>query len=499
MLQRRREKLAAYSSPSKSPPARGAEDKAALPGSPREAAAERLQRVLQGVGRDASGGPGADSWDEEGWDGWSWEGEGGGEWEGGRAWEGWGGGGEWDGAGTGGASAAASAPARNGTGKAGKGKAGKGKACKGKGKGKGKGKSKGQAKGKDAGASVTAGGNSKGSVGGKGKGKGKGPVPLVGKGKGRGSGKGGGGRSVLTKEWKLDAVPLDCIENGSLWAASEGHRDEVHAQYVQGMQAELLQVFTPKSKSKSPGAAASPKLGPRTPRKETVELIDSKRAYLASIILAPFRRNFENVRRALLDGTKDLLSLSQLDPLMQVAPTECDLETVRKFKGEGPFGECTAYYLSIKDIPDVRARLSTLHLRLTLQTKSDEVRRKLGAIRDCCKQLKSSTKTACVLEVLLGMGNTLNAKKADGFRLSSLLTLVDTVSPNEKEVTLLHFFARTLQEKHAELEHFYEEVPLLGIAAPLDFAQLREEFTRMREVSCCPGCLRCSLTLGTMS
>lgn len=54
------------------------------------------------------------------------------------------------------------------------------------------------------------------------------------------------------------------------------------------------------------------------------------------------------------------------------------------------------------------------------------------------------------------MANAINARRAAGFRLSSLDALLHTKSPHEPSLTLLHFLVRALMEQHPELCSFYE-------------------------------------------
>ena len=79
-------------------------------------------------------------------------------------------------------------------------------------------------------------------------------------------------------------------------------------------------------------------------------------------------------------------------------------------------------------------------------------------------QVQASEPLTRILEVILALGNILNRGStrgnAAGFKLSSLTKLVETKAAN-KSTTLLHYLAKTVEAKSAELVSFAKTLPTL--------------------------------------
>ena len=80
-------------------------------------------------------------------------------------------------------------------------------------------------------------------------------------------------------------------------------------------------------------------------------LIDSKKAYLAGIVLAQFRlkRDFSKLIGALRctadEDTQELLTLSRVQALITILPTDAELAKCSEFKGESSaLGEAELFY-----------------------------------------------------------------------------------------------------------------------------------------------------------
>ena len=101
-------------------------------------------------------------------------------------------------------------------------------------------------------------------------------------------------------------------------------------------------------------------------------------------------------------------------------------------------------------IPRYVQRLKALYFIKTRDERLSETRPKVDDILFACDELKNSNKLKKVLEVVLAFGNVMNRGNrgnAYGFKLSSLNRVVDTKSSAEKEMTLLHYVIKTLEQK----------------------------------------------------
>jgi len=97
-------------------------------------------------------------------------------------------------------------------------------------------------------------------------------------------------------------------------------------------------------------------------------------------------------------------------------------------------GEAELYFKAISGITMVEARHEALKTILGWEGDVEEILTRLCLLRAVCEQLVGSEKLGKVLEILLGMANTINARKTSGFRLASLMNLAKTTSPNNPKV-----------------------------------------------------------------
>ena len=95
-------------------------------------------------------------------------------------------------------------------------------------------------------------------------------------------------------------------------------------------------------------------------------------------------------------------------------------------------------------------RLRTLHYKKKFNIWYNEIKPKILAVLEACKEVQRSKRLRRMLELILAFGNYMNRGQrgnAVGFKLTSLTRIADTKSSCNKNVTLLHFVASTCEEK----------------------------------------------------
>jgi hypothetical protein len=123
------------------------------------------------------------------------------------------------------------------------------------------------------------------------------------------------------------------------------------------------------------------------------------------------------------------------------------------------------FFLEISTVPALASRLKTIVYKLNFPVKLSELKpvsrttltssdllQDIQKIKDASKEVNKSKKFLKVVEVVLYIGNFLNgggAGMALGFRLSTLLKLVDTKTLDNKS-SLLHYLINTLREKYKD-------------------------------------------------
>eukprot|EP00658_Telonema_sp_P-2_P058604 TRINITY_DN4711_c0_g1_i14.p1 TRINITY_DN4711_c0_g1~~TRINITY_DN4711_c0_g1_i14.p1 ORF type:complete len:411 (+),score=127.91 TRINITY_DN4711_c0_g1_i14:221-1453(+) len=276
-----------------------------------------------------------------------------------------------------------------------------------------------------------------------------------------------------TKQWHVLSLP-DAELGQTVFGSRSGGME------IQGKEEEdLLALFKMGGATKS--RTKDPKSGLQQKAEASVGFVDAKKAYLAGIVLAQFKVKQDYGRiAAALSGDPDeqgLLTASRVQGLLSVLPTKAELDKCIGYKGKVKLlGEAEQFYRAVGRVTRLEARLRLFEMKLSFEHSMDSVKQQAATLQLGCDQLRGSSSLAQVLELLLGMANTINRRKVNGFRLASLLTLVDTKSTANAKVTLLHFLAKVLWAKHRELYDFDLDLQGVHAAARLDLEVIRSEF-----------------------
>ena len=152
-----------------------------------------------------------------------------------------------------------------------------------------------------------------------------------------------------------------------------------------------------------------------------VNLIDPRRAQNISIALTGSRLPIPAIVAALLSCDAAVLSVERLQSLIACHPDAVEAKQVKAYTGdEALLGLAERYIRAVAAVPRCATRLQVLLFLATW----NEARENLGAqcrlLTTACEELRGSGRVASALQVVLAVGNALNAKRAAGFHLSSL-------------------------------------------------------------------------------
>ena len=120
---------------------------------------------------------------------------------------------------------------------------------------------------------------------------------------------------------------------------------------------------------------------------------------------------------------------------------------------------------SIKGLPK---RLQHMLFKMKFNEVLTEVKKDIVSFTMACEEVRNSTKFKTVIELVLGIGNVMNAggrnARAIGFEISFLPKLNSTKTVDNKS-TLLHFIAAKMEEKFPESAKFYSDLMNVDKAA----------------------------------
>ncbi|KAJ3031590.1 hypothetical protein HK097_005432, partial [Rhizophlyctis rosea] len=272
--------------------------------------------------------------------------------------------------------------------------------------------------------------------------------------------------------------------NGTIWAgvAEEAYSEESAKPVLD--EHELADLFA-KDESNSPQS-----MSPETKKeaKKIISLIERKRAQNMGIMLGGLRLSYPTIRVAIVNLDDRLLSVERLQRLRQWAPTEEECDIVRAWEGQvDELGAAEKYIREVMDIPRLAQRLDCMVFWKTFEEEMEEVVPDLDTLLAATEQVRSSKRLRALLQNVLLLGNYLNGTSfrgdAIGFRVDALLALKDTraAAGNKYMVpTLLHYFAKKVQDSEPDALRFMAELPTVELAARVCIPALFQSIRQLR-------------------
>ncbi|XP_073068648.1 protein diaphanous homolog 3 isoform X2 [Manis javanica] len=206
-------------------------------------------------------------------------------------------------------------------------------------------------------------------------------------------------------------------------------------------------------------------------KKKTKELrfLKPKIAQNLSIFLSSFRVPYEEIKLMILEVDETQLTESMIQDLIKHLPDQEQLNSLSQFESDyDNLSEPEQFAVVMSDVKRLRLRLSAILFKLQFEDQVNNFKSDIMAISTACEEIKKSKSFSKLLELVLLMGNYMNAGSQNaqtfGFNLSSLCKLKDTKSTDQK-TTLLHFLVEICEEKYPEILHFVDDLGHLDKAS----------------------------------
>ncbi|XP_073068650.1 protein diaphanous homolog 3 isoform X5 [Manis javanica] len=220
-------------------------------------------------------------------------------------------------------------------------------------------------------------------------------------------------------------------------------------------------------------------------KKKTKELrfLKPKIAQNLSIFLSSFRVPYEEIKLMILEVDETQLTESMIQDLIKHLPDQEQLNSLSQFESDyDNLSEPEQFAVVMSDVKRLRLRLSAILFKLQFEDQVNNFKSDIMAISTACEEIKKSKSFSKLLELVLLMGNYMNAGSQNaqtfGFNLSSLCKLKDTKSTDQK-TTLLHFLVEICEEKYPEILHFVDDLGHLDKASKVSVGMLEKNLKQM--------------------
>ncbi|XP_065534230.1 protein diaphanous homolog 3 isoform X1 [Lathamus discolor] len=218
-------------------------------------------------------------------------------------------------------------------------------------------------------------------------------------------------------------------------------------------------------------------------RIKELKVLDPKIAQNLSIFLGSFRVPYEEIKMMILEIDETQLSESMIQNLIKHLPEQEQLNALSKFKNEyNNLSEPEQFGVVMSNVKRLQPRLSAILFKLQFEEQVNNIRPDIMAVSAACEEIKKSKSFSKLLELVLLMGNYMNAGSRNaqtfGYNLSSLCKLKDTKSVDQK-TTLLHFLVEVCEESYQDVLNFVEDFQHLDKASKVSAENLEKSLKHM--------------------
>uniref|UniRef100_A0A8D2ARX0 Diaphanous related formin 3 n=1 Tax=Sciurus vulgaris TaxID=55149 RepID=A0A8D2ARX0_SCIVU len=214
-----------------------------------------------------------------------------------------------------------------------------------------------------------------------------------------------------------------------------------------------------------------------------LKFLDSKIAQNLSIFLSSFRVPYEEIKMMILEVDETRLAESMIQNLLKHLPDQEQLNSLSQFKNDyNNLCEPEQFAVVMSNVKRLRPRLSAILFKLQFEEQVNNIKPDIMAVSTACEEIKKSKSFSTLLELVLLMGNYMNAGSRNaqtfGFNLSSLCKLKDTKSADQK-TTLLHFLVEICEEKYPAILNFVDDLEHLDKASKVSVEMLEKNLKQM--------------------
>ncbi|KAG7519020.1 hypothetical protein JOB18_049798 [Solea senegalensis] len=214
-----------------------------------------------------------------------------------------------------------------------------------------------------------------------------------------------------------------------------------------------------------------------------LRILDPKTAQNLSIFLGSFRLPYEEIRDIVLEVDEERLSESLIQNLIKNLPEPKQLSALAELKGEyEELVESEQFGIVMSSVKLLRSRLNGILFKLTFEEQVNNIRPDIMNVTFACEEVKKSESFSKFLELVLLVGNYMNAGSRNaqtfGFNLGFLVKLRDTKSISHS-TTLLHFLAEKCEECYPTMLSFPDELEHVEDASKVSAEILKSSLSTM--------------------
>nr|XP_057936021.1 FH2 domain-containing protein 1-like [Doryrhamphus excisus]XP_057936022.1 FH2 domain-containing protein 1-like [Doryrhamphus excisus] len=288
-------------------------------------------------------------------------------------------------------------------------------------------------------------------------------------------------RRSRMRNFNWETIPKDTVMGKhNIWTADQADgdykldTDHIEELFSHKQAQQHLNALGRHSVRGTPAAAA--------PGGELVTILGSKRSMNIGIFLKQFKRPVADLIEDIRAGSGLAFGYGKLRELCKLLPDEGEVKQLLKFEGDqSALPDADLFMLMLVQIPSYEERLSSLVLKEEFFPFMAEMRGFIDTLKAAGNELLDSDSLHSVIRLVLKTGNYMNAGgyagSAVGFRMASLLKLVDTKA-NKPGMNLMHYVVMQAQNADTGLLTFPDQLQHIKAAARINKSDIEAEFDR---------------------
>ncbi|KAM9795020.1 protein diaphanous homolog 1 [Neosynchiropus ocellatus] len=250
--------------------------------------------------------------------------------------------------------------------------------------------------------------------------------------------------------------PEDLSQN-SFWTKAKEDKFENNELF-----AKLTMTFSSQTKRKKEQDGQNENKQVQKKKLRELKVLDSKVSQNLSIFLGSFRVPYEEIKNSILEVNEKVLTESMVQNLIKQMPEPSELERLADLKDEyDDLAESEQFGVVMSTVKRLKPRLDAILFKMQFEEQLNNIKPDVVSVTAACEELRKSQSFSKLLEIILLVGNYMNAGsrngKSFGFPISYLCKLRDTKSADLK-MTLLHFLVEVCQEQYPEIMSFPDEL-----------------------------------------
>jgi hypothetical protein len=277
----------------------------------------------------------------------------------------------------------------------------------------------------------------------------------------------------------------------TIWSKLDDEKVRINPKVLE----DLFCAAKPKPPSEHPGEADG---AAKQVKAQVINLLDMKRSQNISIMLSRLSgMSNEDIKKAIVNMDAEKISLETLQIMVLYIPQPEEMEMLKEYKGDvtANLGKAERYFLTIMDIQQLEAKLTAWEFQRSFESKMAVIKESLSTIGRTLKDIKSNQNLPKVLEYILAVGNYINGSTARGgafgFKLNSLLRMLDVKSAVDDKLSLLHFVVQEFEHNNPSVANLADEFPTLETASRENMTMLAGDLNKLKGgFSKCDGILK---------